>query len=83
MLAPTTVSLMSNRLAFNVMNALAGGSWRLENGGGEISWSSGWLTRSEPRLQGGLQVRIWDRAQSPPAPPTAIRPGYLLEATKP
>jgi hypothetical protein len=47
----------------------------------EITWSSGWLTRFEPRAQGPLQVRIWAPTQRHPAPPTAIRPGQRLGAT--
>ena len=77
----TTVSLMSNGLAFNAIDALAGGTWRLENGEVEITWSSGWLTRFEPKAKGSLQVSIWEPGQRPPAPPTAIRPGQRLEAT--
>lgn len=75
----TTVSLMSNGLAFNAIDAQAGGTWRLENGEVEITWSSGWLTRFEPRAEGPLQVRIWAPTQRHPAPPTAIRPGQRLE----
>ncbi len=77
----TSVSLMSNGLAFNAIDAQAGGTWRLENGEVEFTWSSGWLTRFEPKAQGPLQVRIWEPAQRHPAPPTAIRPGQRLEAT--
>ena len=79
----TTVSLMSNGLAFNAIDALAGGTWRLDNGEVEITWSSGWLTRFEPRAQGPLQVRIWEPARRHPSPPTAIRPGQRLEAPTP
>ena len=79
----TTVSLMSNGLAFNAIDALAGGTWRLENGEVEITWSSGWLTRFEPKAQGPLQVRIWEPARRPPSPPTTIRPGQRLEAATP
>ncbi len=77
----TTVSLMSNGLAFNAIDAQAGGTWRLENGEVEITWSSGWLTRFEPKAKGTLQVSIWAPTQRHPAPPTAIRPGQRLEAT--
>jgi len=77
----TSVSLMSNGLAFNAIDAQAGGTWRLDNGEVEITWSSGWLTRFEPRAQGPLQVRIWAPTQRHPAPPTAIRPGQRLEAS--
>ena len=77
----TTVSLMSNGLAFNAIDALAGGTWRLENGEVAITWSSGWLTRFEPKAQGPLQVRIWEPAKRHPSPPTAVRPGQRLEAT--
>jgi hypothetical protein len=79
----TTVSLMSNGLAFNAIDALAGGTWRLDKGEVEITWSSGWLTRFEPRAQGPLQVRIWEPARRHPSPPTAIRPGQRLEAPTP
>ncbi|MEB3331149.1 MAG: hypothetical protein VKI83_01470 [Synechococcaceae cyanobacterium] len=79
----TTVSLMSNGLAFNAIDALAGGTWRLQNGEVEITWSSGWLTRFEPKEQGPLQVRIWEPARRHPSPPTAIRPGQRLEALTP
>jgi hypothetical protein len=79
----TTVSLMSNGLAFNAIDALAGGTWRLDNGEVEITWSSGWLTRFEPRAQGPLQVQIWEPARRHPSPPTAIRPGQRLEAPTP
>ena len=76
----TTVSLMSNGLAFNAIDAQAGGTWRLEKGEVEITWTSGWLTRFEPNEQGPLQVRIWKPTQRPPAAPTAIRSGERLEA---
>ena len=76
----TTVSLMSNGLAFNAIDAQAGGTWRLEKGEVEITWTSGWLTRFEPNEQGPLQVRIWEPTQRPPAAPTAIRSGERLEA---
>lgn len=79
----TTVSLMSNGLAFNAIDALAGGTWRLEQGEVVIRWSSGWVTRFEPRGQGPLQVRIWAPAQEHPSPPTAIRPGERLELAAP
>ncbi|MCP9806056.1 hypothetical protein KBY71_05930 [Cyanobium sp. T1B-Tous] len=79
----TTVSLMSNGLAFNAIDALAGGTWRLDNGEVEITWSSGWLTRFEPKTQGPLQVRIWEPTRRHPSPPTAIRPGQRLEAPMP
>jgi hypothetical protein len=79
----TTVSLMSNGLAFNAIDELAGGTWRMENGEVEITWSSGWLTRFKPKAQGPLQVRIWEPARRPPSPPTTIRPGQRLEAATP
>jgi len=79
----TTVSLMSNGLAFNAIDAQAGGTWRLENGEVEITWSSGWLTRFEPRARGPLTVKIWEPARRHPSPPTAIRPGSRLEAGTP
>ena len=77
----TSVSLMSNGLAFNAIDAQAGGTWRLENGEVEIMWSSGWLTRFAPNEQGPLQVRIWEPGTRPPAAPTAVRPGKRLEPT--
>jgi hypothetical protein len=76
----TTLSLMSNGLAFNATDAQAGGLWRVENGEVEITWTSGWLTRFAPKEQGPLQVRIWKPATRPPAPPSAIRSGERLEA---
>jgi len=79
----TTVSLMSNGLAFNAIDALAGGTWRLVDDEVEISWSSGWVTRFEPREQGPLQVRIWAPAERHPSPPTAIRPGERLMLAAP
>lgn len=79
----TTVSLMSNGLAFNAIDAQAGGTWRLENAEVEITWSSGWLTRFEPKAEGPLQVQIWEPAKRHPSPPTAIRPGQRLGATLP
>lgn len=75
----TTVSLMSNGLAFNAIDALAGGTWRLEKGHVVITWSSGWVTRFEPKARGPLMVKIWEPARPHPSPPTAIRPGYRLE----
>lgn len=79
----TTVSLMSNGLAFNAINAQAGGTWRLDKSEVEITWSSGWLTRFEPKAQGPMQVRIWEPGRRPPSSPTAIRPGLRLEAAAP
>lgn len=79
----TTVSLMSNGLAFNAIDALAGGTWRLDKGEVEITWSSGWLTRFTPKEQGPLQVRIWEPARRHPSRPTAIRPGQRLQAPTP
>ena len=79
----TTVSLMSNGLAFNAINAQAGGTWRLDKSEVEITWSSGWLTRFEPKVQGLMQVRIWEPGRRPPSSPTAIRPGLRLEAAAP
>jgi hypothetical protein len=75
----TSVSLMSNGLAFNAIDPQAGGTWRLDNGEVEITWSSGWLTRFKPWAQRPLQVRIWAPTLGHPAPPTAIRPGQRLE----
>jgi hypothetical protein len=74
----TSVSLMSNGLAFNAIDAQAGGTWRLENAEVEITWSSGWLTRFEPKSEGPLQVQIWEPGTRPPAEPTAVRPGQRL-----
>lgn len=79
----TSVSLMSNGLAFNAIDALAGGTWRLDIGEVEITWASGWLTRFVPKAQGGLQVSIWAPGQRPPAAPTAVRPGSRQEAAAP
>jgi hypothetical protein len=79
----TTVSLMSNGLAFNAINPQAGGTWRLDKSEVEITWSSGWLTRFEPKVQGLMQVRIWEPGRRPPSSPTAIRPGLRLEAAAP
>ena len=79
----TTVSLMSNGLAFNSIDAQAGGTWRLDKSEVEINWSSGWLTRFEPKAQGPLQVRIWEPGRRPPSPPSAIRPGLRLENAVP
>lgn len=79
----TTVSLMSNGLAFNAIDQLAGGTWRLEDAEVVITWSSGWVTRFQPKASGPLQVRIWEPAKRHPSPPTAIRPGYHLETSAP
>ena len=69
----TTVSLMSNGLAFIAINAQAGGTWRLDKGEVEINWSSDWLTRFEPKVQALMQVQIWEPGRRPPSSPTAIR----------
>jgi hypothetical protein len=79
----TTVSLMSNGLAFNAIDQLAGGVWRLEGASVVIEWASGWLTQFEPTAQGPLQVRIWEPARRHPSPPTAIRAGHRIEAALP
>ena len=79
----TTVSLMSNGLAFNAIDTQAGGIWRLDKSEVEITWSSGWLTRFEPKVQGPMQVRIWEPGRRPPSSPTAIRPALRLEAASP
>lgn len=79
----TTVSLMSNGLAFNAIDQLAGGTWRLEEGQVVITWSSGWRTQFEPKPRGRLEVKIWEPASRPPSQPTAIRPGYRQDAVAP
>lgn len=82
-LPPTTVSLMSNGLAFNAIDPLAGGTWRLINGNVVIVWASGWRTQFEPKVQGALQVQIWEPGRPQPSPPSAIRSGFRIEEAQP
>ena len=79
----TTVSLLSNGLAFNAIDQLAGGVWHMDGGFVVIEWASGWITQFEPNKKDPLQVKIWEPARRHPSPPTAIRPGYRIHAEQP
>ncbi|WP_053068476.1 hypothetical protein [Synechococcus sp. GFB01] len=78
-LPPTTLSLLSNGLAFNTVDRSAGGVWRLRQGTVVIEWASGWRAEFEPRDQGALRARIWRPGSDPQAPPTAVRSGERLD----
>ncbi|MCP9887503.1 hypothetical protein KBY96_06080 [Cyanobium sp. ATX 6A2] len=78
-LPPTTLSLLSNGLAFNSVDRSAGGVWRLRGNTVLIEWASGWRAEFEPRDQGPLRARIWQPGSIPPSPPTAVRTGERVD----
>lgn len=77
-LPPTTVSLMSNGVAFNSIDQLAGGVWSLKAGTVRIKWLSGWVTQFQPQPQGLFQVKIWQPDHAESLPPSAIRHGQRV-----
>ncbi|WP_254967615.1 hypothetical protein [Cyanobium sp. CH-040] len=77
-LPPTTLSLLSNGLAFNSVDRPAGGVWRLRGDTVVIVWASGWRAEFEPRDQGELRARIWRPGSDPQSPPAAVRSGERI-----
>lgn len=76
---PTTLSLLSNGLAFNSVDRPAGGVWRIRGDTVVIEWASGWRAEFEPRDQGPLRARIWRAGSDPQSPPTAVRTGERID----
>jgi hypothetical protein len=78
-LEPTTLSLLSNGLAFNTIDQQAGGVWRLRGATVVIEWASGWRAEFEPRDRGPLGARIWAPGDDPQSPPRAVRSGERID----
>lgn len=72
-LPPYTASLLSNGQAFNSIDAIQGGSWRLEGQAVTIDWASRWRTVIELGPGPRLRCRIWKPGIDRQGPPTAIR----------
>ena len=75
---PYTAVLLSSGQAFNSIDALPSGSWRVSGGNVVIDWLSGWRTM----LIGssGVQRRVehWAPGANRQGPPSAVRSGERL-----
>ena len=78
-LKPYTATLLSNGLAFNDIDAEAGGVWRLKGSTVVIDWISGWRTEMSLAAGSRLQLRHWAPGSERNGPPTAIRQATAIE----
>lgn len=76
-LKPYTASLLSNGLAFNSIDAQAGGIWRLQGNTVVIDWISGWRTTMSLDPATRLQLRHWAPGRDRNGPPS----GGIRQAT--
>lgn len=72
-LPPYIASLLANGQAFNSIDAIQGGSWRLQGSRLTVDWASRWRTVLElgPSLQ--MQAQHWAPGVDRNGPPTAVR----------
>lgn len=79
---PYTAALLSNGQAFNSIDAIPTGSWRLRNGNVVIDWLSGWRTvllgARAGQQTGQLTVQHWAPGANHQGPPSAVRSGKRL-----
>jgi hypothetical protein len=75
---PYTASLLSNGQAFNSIDAIPSGSWRVERGNVVIDWLSGWRTVLIGTSGGQRKVEHWAPGVDRQAPPSAVRSGERL-----
>jgi hypothetical protein len=78
-LPPYTATLLSNGLAFNDIDARAGGVWQRQGAAVTIDWISGWRTVLQLEGPSALQVRHWAPGADRQGPPTAIRQAERLD----
>lgn len=78
-LKPYTATLLSNGLAFNDIDANAGGVWRLSGSTVVIDWISGWRTAMSLAAGSRLELQHWAPGSNRNGPPTAIRQATAIE----
>ena len=78
-LKPYTATLLSNGLAFNDIDANAGGVWRLNGTTVVIDWISGWRTTMSLAAETRLQLKHWSPGSDRNGPPMAIRQATAIE----
>ena len=76
---PYTATLLSNGLAFNDIDAEAGGVWHLDGTSVVINWISGWRTTMSLAAGSRLQLRHWAPGSDRNGPPTAIRQATAID----
>ena len=78
-LKPYTATLLSNGLAFNDIDANAGGVWRLNGTTVVIDWISGWRTAMSLAAGTRLQLKHWSPGSDRNGSPMAIRQATAIE----
>lgn len=77
-MAPYTAALLSNGQAFNSIDAIPSGSWRVERGTVVIDWLSGWRTVLIGSSGVRRSVQHWAPGANRQGPPSAVRSGERL-----
>ncbi len=77
-MAPYTAALLSNGQAFNSIDAIPSGSWRVERGTVVIDWLSGWRTALIGSSGVKRRVEHWAPGANRQGPPSAVRSGERL-----
>lgn len=75
---PYTAALLSNGQAFNSIDAIPSGSWRVERGSVVIDWLSGWRTVLIGSAGVQRTVQHWAPGANRQGPPSAVRSGERL-----
>jgi hypothetical protein len=76
---PVAVTLLSNGLAFNAIDTISSGSWRItEDGWVTIVWESGWFTKLKIRNDGSVLEEQWHPGLDRNGPPSSRRIGKRL-----
>ena len=78
-LKPYTAALLSNGLAFNDIDAQAGGVWHMEGTDVVINWISGWRTNLSLAPATRLQLRHWAPGRDRSMEPTAVRKATAVD----
>ena len=80
--SPYTAVLTSNGLAFNDIDHVADGSWRIQDDGHVmIKWTSGWrtlLNSQQPAVGSSFSVHHWKPSVATSSSPSAVRSGEKL-----
>ncbi|MFZ9534994.1 MAG: hypothetical protein ACO274_02940, partial [Vulcanococcus sp.] len=72
-------TLLSNGLAFNDIDANAGGVWRLSGSTVVIDWISGWRTAMSLSPGSRLELQHWEPGSNRNGPPTAVRQATAID----
>lgn len=75
---PYTAALLSSGQAFNSIDAIPSGSWRVERGNVVIDWLSGWRTVLIGTAGQQRRVEHWAPGADRQGPPSAVRSGERL-----